>query len=85
MSHWVHSVDEEGRPLTEQEVVGMTFFLIIGGYDTTVGSMGSSILALLNQPEKADRLRVQPISFPKPLKNCSDGTAPHTTRSAGSR
>jgi cytochrome P450 len=82
MSHWVHSVDEEGKPLTEQEVVGMTFFLVIGGYDTTVGSMGSSILALLTQPDKADRLRGQPELIPQAVEEMLrwDGSAHNALR-----
>jgi cytochrome P450 len=82
MSHWVHSVDEEGKPLTEQEVVGMTFFLVIGGYDTTVGSMGSSILALLAQPDKADRLRAHPELIPRAVEELLrwDGSAHNALR-----
>lgn len=82
MSHWVHSVDEQGRPLTEQEVVGMTFFLIIGGYDTTVGSIGSSLLALLTQPEQAARLREHPDLIPRAVEEMLrwDGSAHNALR-----
>lgn len=82
MSHWVHSLDEEGKPLTEQEVVGMSFFLLIGGYDTTVGSMGSSILALLTHPHLADRLRAHPELIPGAVEEMLrwDGSAHNALR-----
>lgn len=82
MSHWIFSTDEEGRGLTEQEMVGMTFFLVIGGYDTTVGSMGSSILALLTQPDKAERLRAEPGLVPAAVEELLrwDGSAHNALR-----
>jgi len=82
MSHWIFSVDEDGKPLTEQEMVGMTFFLVIGGYDTTVGSMGSSILALLTQPDKAERLREEPALVPAAVEELLrwDGSAHNALR-----
>jgi cytochrome P450 len=82
MSHWMHSVDEEGKPLTEQEVVGMSFFLVIGGYDTTVGSMGSSILALLTHPDLAERLREHPELIPDAVEELLrwDGSAHNALR-----
>lgn len=82
MSHWVHSTDEEGKGLTEQEMVGMTFFLVLGGYDTTVGSMGSSILALLTQPDKAAKLRSNPELIPDAVEELLrwDGSAHNALR-----
>ncbi|GAA4228952.1 cytochrome P450 [Actinomadura meridiana] len=60
LSHWVHGKDEEGRGMTDHEIVGMTFFLLLGGYITTFGSFGTAVLGLLTQPEKAARLRERP-------------------------
>lgn len=82
MSHWVHSTDEEGKGLTEQEMVGMTFFLVLGGYDTTVGSMGSSILALLTQPDRAAKLRSNPELIPDAVEELLrwDGSAHNALR-----
>jgi cytochrome P450 len=82
MSHWIFSTDESGEPLTEQEMVGMTFFLVIGGYDTTVGSMGSSILALLTQPDMASRLRDEPELIPAAVEEMLrwDGSAHNALR-----
>jgi cytochrome P450 len=82
LSHWVHGVDEDGKPLTEQEMVGMSFFLLIGAYDTTVGSMGSAILALLTQPDQADRLRANPDLIPQAVEELLrwDGSAHNALR-----
>ncbi|WP_050788247.1 MULTISPECIES: cytochrome P450 [Actinomycetes] len=82
MSHWVHGKDEEGHGLSEQEMVGMTFFLVLGGYDTTVGSMGSTILALLTQPDKAQRLREHPELIPDAVEEMLrwDGSAHNALR-----
>ncbi|GAA4228955.1 cytochrome P450 [Actinomadura meridiana] len=82
MSHWIHSVDEEGEHLTEQEIVGMAFFLVIGGYDTTVGSIGSSLLALLTQPDQARRLRDDPALIPDAVEELLrwDGSAHNAFR-----
>ncbi|MDF6043845.1 cytochrome P450 [Streptomyces sp. JH14] len=82
MSHWIHSVDEEGRHLSEQEIVGMAFFLVIGGYDTTVGSIGSSLLALLDRPDLAERLRQQPDLIPEAVEELLrwDGSAHNAFR-----
>lgn len=82
MSHWIFSTDEDGQPLTAQEMVGMTFFLVIGGYDTTVGSMGSSILALLTQPKMAERLRAEPERIPAAVEEMLrwDGSAHNALR-----
>lgn len=60
LSHWVHGKDEDGKGMTEHEIVGMTFFLLLGGYVTTFGSFGTAMLGLLLEPEKAEYLRTHP-------------------------
>jgi cytochrome P450 len=62
ISYWLSAVDNDDEPLTDQEMIGMTFFLLLGGYDTTVGQIGASVLALINNPDKADRIRSHPES-----------------------
>ncbi|GGW18006.1 cytochrome P450 family protein [Streptomyces capoamus] len=64
ISYWVSVKDDEGKPLTDQEMIGMTFFLLLGGYDTTVGQIGASVLALLKYPEKAEAMRTNPDIIP---------------------
>ncbi|MGA5304043.1 cytochrome P450 family protein [Nucisporomicrobium flavum] len=64
ISYWISARDNEGQPLTDQEMIGMTFFLLLGGYDTTVGQIGASVLALINNPEKAQEMRDNPDIIP---------------------
>jgi cytochrome P450 PksS len=48
---------EEGDKLSPDEVAAMIFLLMLAGHDTTANLIGSSILALLEHPEQAARLR----------------------------
>ncbi|MFD6227323.1 cytochrome P450 [Streptomyces sp. NPDC060232] len=64
ISYWITAEDTDGQPLTDQEMIGMTFFLLLGGYDTTVGQIGASTLALLNNPDKAALMRDNPEIIP---------------------
>lgn len=38
--------------LTDQEIVGMVFLLLIGGHETTVNLLGTAALALLRNPDQ---------------------------------
>jgi cytochrome P450 len=82
LSHWVHGTDEEGNTLNEQEIVGMTFFLLLGGYITAFGSFGTATLALLTQPGKADQLRANPELIPEAVEEFLrwDGSAQNAMR-----
>lgn len=51
--------DEDDR-LTEHEMVGMAFMILIGGYDTTLSMISSAALALLRDPERLAELRADP-------------------------
>jgi hypothetical protein len=64
ISYWLNAHDYDGDPLTGQEMVGMTFFLLLGGYDTTLGQIGTSTLSLINHPEIARRMREDPEIVP---------------------
>ncbi len=50
----------EGRELTEEEVLGITFLLVVAGHETTTGAIGSLLLQLARHPEIQDRLRDDP-------------------------
>jgi cytochrome P450 len=47
---------DEGR-LSEDEIVAMAFLLVIGGHETTVNLIGTSVLALLRNPDQMAWLR----------------------------
>lgn len=49
--------EEAGDKLTEDELVGMIFLLVLAGYETTVNLIGSGALALLENPDQLDRMQ----------------------------
>ncbi|MFD2493475.1 cytochrome P450 family protein [Amycolatopsis jiangsuensis] len=55
---------DEGDALTEQELVGMAFLLLVAGHETTVNLIGNATLALLRAPEQAAKLRADPELLP---------------------
>src|SRR5262249_44413684 len=50
----------EGRELTEEEILGITFLLVVAGHETTTGAIGFLLLQLARHPELQDRLRGDP-------------------------
>jgi cytochrome P450 len=60
----IEASDEDDGRLDEQELVSMTFLLLVAGYVTTVNLIGNGTLALLRAPEQLDRLRADPSRIP---------------------
>lgn len=56
--------DIEGRPLTDDELVGFTFNLFIGGLDTVSTNMGLHFRHLATHPQDQARLRAEPALIP---------------------
>jgi len=52
--------EEAGDKLSEDELLGMVFLLLIAGHETTVNLIGNGVLALLEHPEQLRRLRDDP-------------------------
>ncbi len=52
--------EEAGDKLSEDELLGMLFLLLIAGYETTVNLVGSGTLALLQHPEQRKRFEREP-------------------------
>lgn len=52
--------EEAGDRLSEDELLGMVFLLLIAGHETTVNLIGSGMLALLEHPEQMDKLSRNP-------------------------
>lgn len=44
--------DDEGERLSEDELIGMVFLLLVAGHETTVNLISNGTLALLNHPEQ---------------------------------
>jgi cytochrome P450 len=55
----VHA-EEAGDRLSEDELVGMVFLLLIAGHETTVNLISSGMLELMLRPEALERLRASP-------------------------
>ncbi|MFE3258660.1 cytochrome P450 [Nocardia sp. NPDC059091] len=51
---------DDGDALTEAELVGMAFLLLVAGHDTTVNLIANGILALLRNPAQLRALRADP-------------------------
>lgn len=54
------AAEEEGRALTEIELLVMLNLLLVAGHETTVNLVGNGILALLRNPDQQERLRAHP-------------------------
>lgn len=55
--------EEAGDQLSEGELYSTVVLLIVAGHETTVNLIGNATLALLRQPELADRLRRNPAQM----------------------
>ncbi|CAO5154286.1 Cytochrome [Frankia sp. AiPs1] len=58
----------EGRPLTEQEIIGIVQLLILGGLETTAGALGLIMHRFCRSPEIPARLRARPDLIPKAVE-----------------
>jgi cytochrome P450 len=72
-------VEVEGRKLTEDELVGFTFNLFIGGLDTVSTNMGLQFLHLAQNPEQQNYLRANPDKIPEAIDEMMRAYAPVTT------
>lgn len=59
---------DEGERLDAQELLAMTFLLLIAGYVTTVSLVGNGTLALLRRPDQLERLRADPSLVPQAVE-----------------
>jgi cytochrome P450 len=59
---------DEGERLDRQELLAMTFLLLIAGYVTTVNLIGNGTLALMRSPEQLALLRADPARVPRAVE-----------------
>jgi cytochrome P450 len=52
--------EEAGDKLSEDELLGTLFLLLVAGYETTVNLIGNGTLALLQHPDQLQKLRDDP-------------------------
>jgi cytochrome P450 len=58
----------DGRPITEDEIIGSIQLIILGGLETTAGALGQMILRFCRQPEIAALLRGRPELIPEGIQ-----------------
>ena len=60
----VHTPDESGQPLTQQEVATILFGLLLAGHETTTNLLGNGLRRLLEAPGVWEALRTDPRLIP---------------------
>ncbi|MER6104105.1 cytochrome P450 [Streptomyces sp. NPDC001832] len=63
LSALVHTVDEGGDRLTEDELVSLAFLLLVAGHETTVNLLGNAVRALFAHPEQLAAVRADPAGL----------------------
>jgi len=58
----------DGRPITDDEIIGSVQLLILGGLETTAGVLGMIVIRLAEQPEIATLLRGRPELIPEAIQ-----------------
>jgi cytochrome P450 len=67
---------DSGDRLTESELLGMLFLLLVAGHETTVNLIGSGTLALLGNPGEMARLRADRSLLPGAVEELLRYTSP---------
>ncbi|WP_326792949.1 cytochrome P450 [Streptomyces sp. NBC_00841] len=57
MSALIHTADDDGDRLSEDELMGMAWLLLVAGHETTVNLISNGVLALLGHPGQLAALR----------------------------
>lgn len=60
----VTQLEIDGRPVTDEEALGVCFLMFVGGLDTVVSSLGFHLRYLAENPEDQKRLRENPKMLP---------------------
>ncbi len=64
ISKIIQATTADGARLTEDELIGLTFMLFIGGLDTVAATLGFTFRYLADHPEARQQLRVRPELIP---------------------
>ena len=68
LSYILQGTVEDGRPLSEMELLGMGALLLAGGLDTVAGMMGFIMLHLARTPEHQELLANEPELMPQAIE-----------------
>lgn len=72
----VVQADVGGRPITEDEALGLTLLTVVAGHETTVGGIGSLLLHVARIPGLKERLIAEPGLIPKAVEEALRVEAP---------
>ena len=64
----VVNAEVDGRPITEDEIIGTIQLLILGGLETTAGALGLTLVRFCREPEIPALLRRSPELIPKAVE-----------------
>jgi len=67
-SDLVHTPDDSGRPLTQQEVATILFGLLLAGHETTTNLLGNGLRRFLEDRERWDALCAEPTLIPNAVE-----------------
>jgi cytochrome P450 len=77
--------EEAGDKLSEDELLAMAFLLLVAGHETTVNLIASGMLALLEHPGQAEKLRRDPSLVKPAVENSCATPAPWRWRPSATR
>jgi cytochrome P450 len=60
----ITQMELEGQPMSDQDVLSTTFFLVEAGHETTVGGLGTMLLNFGRRPELRKQLAADPSLVP---------------------
>jgi cytochrome P450 len=64
----VLTADVGGRPISEEEIIGIIQLIILGGLETTSGALGQFVIRFAHEPEIPALLRRQPELIPEAVE-----------------
>jgi cytochrome P450 len=68
--------EEDGDKLDQDELLAMSFLLLVAGHETTVNLIASGTLALLEHPEQLEELRSDPLCVKPAVEELLRYTSP---------
>lgn len=74
----IASCELDGRPITDEEALGMTWTTVVAGHETTVGGIGALLMHVGQDPDLKARLLADPGLIPQAVEETVRLEAPIT-------
>ncbi|MFJ8729260.1 cytochrome P450 [Streptomyces bauhiniae] len=68
MSGLIRTTDEDGDRLSQEELLGTAWLLLVAGHETTVNLISNGVLALLTHPDQMELLRADMTLMPNAVE-----------------